>query len=186
MLALFGYSRSGRVFLVGARRALPRAPRSPAGRKPVPAFPTRTYHPLPAKRTFRGYSRLRREITSIPPHCSAIFSRKKNAQAHNMTVLRISSYHAAQNHCFSEKQPHIMSFYPDNIIICGGNERAGQAGSEIKNKDVFWGRKDGVMSKFSPAQPGLARKTSHRDRLFPGKAENNLYILFCRGWEMGI
>ena len=51
---------------------------------------------------------------------------KKNTQAHKMTVLRISSYHAAKPHCFSEKQPHKMSFYRDNVIPCGKNERAGQ------------------------------------------------------------
>ncbi|MBO7371894.1 MAG: hypothetical protein J6U34_05235, partial [Bacteroidales bacterium] len=43
-----------------------------------------------------------------------------------MIVLRISSYHAVQNPCFSEKLPHNMSFYRDNIIICGENERASQ------------------------------------------------------------
>ena len=30
-----------------------------------------------------------------------------------------------------------MSFYPDNIIICGENERAGHAGSEIKDTPGF-------------------------------------------------
>ena len=34
------------------------------------------------------------------------------------------------------------------------------------------------MSKFSPAQQCCTRKTSHKDRLFPGKAENNLCISF--------
>ena len=108
----FGPSRSGRVFLGGARRAF-RAPRSPAGRKPVPSPSSTPLFPPPASRTFRGYSRLRREITSI-----------KNAQAHKMTLLRISSYHAAQNPCFPGKQPHNMSFYHNIVIICGANAQA--------------------------------------------------------------
>ena len=101
---------------------------------------------------------------------------KKNVLAHNMTVLRISSYHAGKIPDFSEKQPHNMSFYRDIVIICRENERAGHAGSEIREMTglSFCSREVGVMSKFSPAQPGLARKTSHRNRLFPGRAENNL------------
>ncbi len=103
------------------------------GGNPFLALPPCPFHPPPASKTFRGYSRLRREITSFPSLCSAIFSRKKNAQAHNMTVLRISSYHAAQNPCFSEKLPHNMSFYCDLVIICVGNERAVQARSGIRD-----------------------------------------------------
>ena len=78
-----------------------------------------------------------------------------------MTVLRISSYHAGKISDYSEKQLHKMSFYLENVIICGENERAAQEGSGIRGRDGgFCGRKNGVMSKFSPAQPGLARKTS--------------------------
>ena len=89
----------------------PRAPRSPAWRKPVPSPSSASVFPPPASRTFRGYSRLRREITSSQLLSSAPFSRKKNAQAHKIAVLRISSYHAAKNPCFSEKQLHKMIFF---------------------------------------------------------------------------
>jgi hypothetical protein len=47
-----------------------------------------------------------------------------------MTVLRILPYHAGKIPDFSEKLPHNMSFYCDLVIICEGNERAGQAGEE--------------------------------------------------------
>ena len=60
-----------------------------------------------------------------------------------MTVLRISSYHAAKIPCFSETQPHKMSFYRYFVIICEGNERAGQGGEEkdISRRDCAssWG-----------------------------------------------
>ena len=106
----------------------PEPPAAPLGGNPFTALPSLPFHPPSASKTFRGYSRLRREITSIPPLSSVIFSRKKNAQAHKMIVLRISSYHAAKNPLFSGKQPHNMSFYCDLVIICEGNERAGQIG----------------------------------------------------------
>ncbi|MBO7584385.1 MAG: hypothetical protein J6T09_01785, partial [Bacteroidales bacterium] len=70
-----------------------------------------------------------------------------------MTVLRISSYHAAKIPCFSEKQPHKMSFYQENVI-CGENERAGQGGEE---KDIS--RRDCASSGVG----SLAR----REYLFP-------------------
>ena len=47
-----------------------------------------------------------------------------------MTVLRILPYHAGKIPDFSEKLPHKMSFYCDLVIICEGNERAGQAGEK--------------------------------------------------------
>ena len=43
-----------------------------------------------------------------------------------MTVLRISSYHAAKNPWNSRKLPHNMSFYLENVIICGENEERGK------------------------------------------------------------
>ena len=57
----------------------PEPPAAPPGGNPFPALPPRPFHPPPASKTFRGYSRLCREITSIPPLSSVIFSRKKNA-----------------------------------------------------------------------------------------------------------
>ena len=112
---------------------------------------------LQDKRYSKSCVRIIQDITTIPIH----FSAKNNAQAHNMTVLRISSYHAGKISDYSEKQLHKMSFYLENVIICGENERAAQEGSGIRGRDGgFCGRKNGVMSKFSPAQPGLARKTS--------------------------
>ena len=74
-----------------------------------------------------------------------------------MTLLRISSYHAALNPCFSEKQPHKMSFYRYFVIICEGNERAGQGGEE---KDIS--RRDCASSGGG----SLAR----REYLFPHPA----------------
>ena len=77
-------------------------------------------------------------------------TQNKNGQAHKMTVLRISSYHAGKIPDYSEKQLHIMSFYRDFVIICGENERAGQAGEEKKcpanrcsarrgRRELWWG-----------------------------------------------
>ena len=82
------------------------------GGNPFSAHLPRPFHPPPASRTFRGYSRLRREITSFlkdspPQYENSVSSRHrthpKNAQAHKMTVLRISSYHAGKIPDFSEK-----------------------------------------------------------------------------------
>ena len=136
-----------------------------AGRKPVPSPSAAPVFPPPASRTFRGYSRLCREITSIPIH----FSAKKNAQAHNMTVLRISSYHAAKIPCFSEKQPHKMSFYRYFVIICEENERAGQGG-EKKIFPAGTARALGGLacpSRISFSTSGAFRK--HVSSPWPGK-----------------
>ena len=97
------------------------------GERAVNGFP-----PVRQQELWRGSCCLPRKTLRHPD------TQNKNAQAHNMTVLRISSYHAAKTHCFSEKQPHKMSFYQEFIIICEGNERAGQAGLEIMHKAFFF------------------------------------------------
>ena len=52
--------------LTASASACRRLPPQPAGRKPVPSPSSASVFPPPASRTFRGYSRLCREITSIP------------------------------------------------------------------------------------------------------------------------
>ncbi len=133
------------------------SPAAPPGGNPFPALPPRPFHPPPASKTFRGYSRLRREITSSQPTSQHHSQQRKNEQAHKMTVLRISSYHAPQNPLFSGKQPHNMSFYRYFVIICEGNERAGQIGPASDGQPQVFPQSvhpgpvsDGQVSFFRP------------------------------------
>ena len=106
-----------------------------------------------------------------------------------MAVLRILPYHAGKIPDYLEKQPHKMSFYCDLVIICEGNERAGQAGLEIMHKAFFLRNESERCRSFLQRSQGWLGKLLFETGYFPAKPRITYIFFFVGGkkwaWRKG-